>query len=90
MIGSDDWYLESVDEKKLVSVEVRYLFVWRDEKEYLKTFFLQIAILRNHQSGRDTHVRQIKVFGPRHEATSVQGGRVKFGNLDFASYCSIR
>lgn len=26
---------------------------------------LQIAVLSNHLNGRDTHVRQIKVYGPR-------------------------
>jgi len=26
---------------------------------------LQIAILSNHLNGRDTHIRQIKVYGPR-------------------------
>lgn len=26
---------------------------------------LQIAVLSNHLNGRDTHVRQIKIYGPR-------------------------
>lgn len=30
----------------------------------IRTFMIQVAILQNHQNGRDTHVRQIKVFGP--------------------------
>ena len=34
-------------------------------KPYIKTMFLQIAILQNQHSGRDTHIRQIKVFAPR-------------------------
>ena len=32
---------------------------------FVRTHCLQIAILSNHQNGRDTHLRQIKVFGPR-------------------------
>ncbi|KVH92361.1 Anaphase-promoting complex, subunit 10/DOC domain-containing protein [Cynara cardunculus var. scolymus] len=32
---------------------------------FVNTFMLQIAILSNHLNGRDTHVRQIKVYGPR-------------------------
>ncbi|VDO98482.1 unnamed protein product [Soboliphyme baturini] len=28
------------------------------------TFMLQIVIMQNYQNGRDTHVRQIKVYGP--------------------------
>ncbi|XP_058009175.1 anaphase-promoting complex subunit 10 isoform X1 [Hevea brasiliensis] len=32
---------------------------------FVNTFMLQIAVLSNHLNGRDTHVRQIKVYGPR-------------------------
>jgi anaphase-promoting complex subunit 10 len=31
----------------------------------LRTHYLQIQILTMHQNGRDTHIRQVKVFGPR-------------------------
>ena len=31
----------------------------------LKTHFLQIRIISMHQNGRDTHIRQLKVLGPR-------------------------
>ena len=27
----------------------------------LRTHFIQVAILANHQNGRDTHIRQIKI-----------------------------
>lgn len=30
----------------------------------IKTFMLQIAVISNHISGRDTHIRQIKVHSP--------------------------
>ena len=30
----------------------------------IKAFLFQIAILANHQNGRDTHVRLVKVFEP--------------------------
>lgn len=33
--------------------------------DFIRTHFIQLAILTNHQNGRDTHVRQIKVHGPR-------------------------
>jgi len=32
---------------------------------YLCTNVIQIAVLSSHQNGRDTHIRQIKVFAPR-------------------------
>uniref|UniRef100_A0A915KQ68 Anaphase-promoting complex subunit 10 n=1 Tax=Romanomermis culicivorax TaxID=13658 RepID=A0A915KQ68_ROMCU len=34
-------------------------------KRIIKTFMVQIAVVLNHQNGRDTHIRQIKLFGPR-------------------------
>ena len=30
----------------------------------VRTFLLQIAVIQNHQQGRDTHLRQVKVFSP--------------------------
>lgn len=32
---------------------------------FVNTFMLQIAVISNHLNGRDTHVRQIKIYGPR-------------------------
>lgn len=37
----------------------------------IKTNMIQLAILSNHQNGRDTHIRQIKVFGPATAPTSM-------------------
>ncbi|GAB2283912.1 Anaphase-promoting complex subunit 10 [Dionaea muscipula] len=31
---------------------------------FVNTFLLQIAVLSNHLNGKDTHVRQLKVYGP--------------------------
>eukprot|EP00929_Paragymnodinium_shiwhaense_P113367 TRINITY_DN81647_c0_g1_i1.p1 TRINITY_DN81647_c0_g1~~TRINITY_DN81647_c0_g1_i1.p1 ORF type:complete len:197 (-),score=27.41 TRINITY_DN81647_c0_g1_i1:139-729(-) len=33
--------------------------------DFVRTHFIQLAVLSNHQNGRDTHIRQIQVFGPR-------------------------
>lgn len=32
----------------------------------VRAYVLQIAILSNHQNGRDTHVRQVKLFSPEY------------------------
>jgi anaphase-promoting complex subunit 10 len=32
---------------------------------FIRTTFVQVVILSNLQNGRDTHVRQVKVFSPR-------------------------
>eukprot|EP00811_Abedinium_folium_P007738 NODE_17140_length_959_cov_8.812500.p1 GENE.NODE_17140_length_959_cov_8.812500~~NODE_17140_length_959_cov_8.812500.p1 ORF type:complete len:197 (-),score=35.00 NODE_17140_length_959_cov_8.812500:243-833(-) len=33
--------------------------------DFLRTHFIQVAVLSNHQNGRDTHIRQIQVCGPQ-------------------------
>ena len=33
--------------------------------EFIRTYLVQVAVLCNHQNGRDTHVRGVKLFGPR-------------------------
>ena len=35
------------------------------EGKVLRAFFLQVCVVSMHQNGRDTHVRQAKIFGPR-------------------------
>lgn len=58
--------------------------------DVLKTFFLQIAILGNHQNGRDTHLRLVQVFGPR--ADPLQAHQLPLSSVSskFASYMSVR
>ena len=34
---------------------------------------LQLLILQNTQTGKDTHIRQIKLFGPRKQPTNSLG-----------------
>ena len=41
---------------------------------------LQVLVLANHQNGRDTHVRGVRVFGPRDErGVGVGRGRGRVG-----------
>lgn len=49
--------------------------------EPLKAYFVQLAVISNHQNGRDTHIRQVKVFGPRQEAVQ----RLMAHDIDFAT-----
>merc|ERR1711959_59317 len=34
-------------------------------QNFVRAHFIQLAVLSNHQNGRDTHIRQIQVYGPR-------------------------
>lgn len=58
--------------------------------EYLKAFCVQLAVLSNHQNGRDTHVRQIKIFGPRRDTLRAIGFPLNFTSTEFCSYATIR
>ncbi|XP_075277177.1 anaphase-promoting complex subunit 10 isoform X2 [Opisthocomus hoazin] len=43
-------------------------------KKPIRTFMIQIAVLANHQNGRDTHMRQIKVYTPVEESSIAISG----------------
>ncbi|CAB4004447.1 anaphase-promoting complex subunit 10 isoform X1 [Paramuricea clavata] len=54
----------------------------------LKTFMIQIAVLTNHQNGRDTHMRQIKLHAPPNELISQK--MPNYTTVEFAMYSTIR
>ncbi|XP_060600729.1 anaphase-promoting complex subunit 10-like [Ruditapes philippinarum] len=49
----------------------------------IRTFMIQIAILSNHQNGRDTHVRRIKIRAPVQKCP-------KFTSLEFNMRANLR
>ncbi|KAF3951374.1 hypothetical protein CMV_022966 [Castanea mollissima] len=55
---------------------------------FVNTFMLQIAVLSNHLNGRDTHVRQIKVYGPRPNPIPHQP--FHFTSREFITYSFVR
>ena len=56
----------------------------------LRAYFLQLAVLSNHQNGRDTHVRQVKIFGPRQSPMAMLGNGVSFTTTEFAQFATVR
>ena len=53
-------------------------------------FNFQIAVKANHQQGRDTHLRQIKIFSPV-ESKPVSTSQVaNWSSKDFLQFASIR
>ena len=56
----------------------------------LRAYFLQLAVLSNHQNGRDTHVRQVKIFGPRQSPMAMLGNGVSFTTTAFAQFATVR
>ena len=41
-----------------------YIILQDLNERLVRTFLLQIAVIQNHQQGRDTHLRQVKVHSP--------------------------
>ncbi len=61
----------------------------RDAKNKpIKTWMLQLAVLANHQNGRDTHIRQIKIHSPI-ETTSIIL-QPKFSAVEIGEWSTIR
>jgi anaphase-promoting complex subunit 10 len=57
----------------------------------LRTHFLQIKIFFMHQNGRDAHVRQIKILGPR-DFPKIMGGLYldQFKTPEMLQYSTVR
>ncbi|XP_072995762.1 anaphase-promoting complex subunit 10 [Typha latifolia] len=55
---------------------------------FIHTFMLQLAVLSNHLNGRDTHVRQIKIYGPRPNPVPHQP--FHFTSREFTTYSTLR
>eukprot|EP01083_Nonionella_stella_P022799 63033_1 len=47
-----------------VPIAVSPIATQTGDESYLRSNVIQIAILSSHQNGRDTHIRQIKIYGP--------------------------
>lgn len=62
IVSSSDPHLSSVDHTCSYSPNYQKKF----KKQYHTGYFVQFAILNNHQNGRDTHIRQIQIFSPRY------------------------
>lgn len=50
----------------------------------VRIYMLQIAIVANHQNGRDTHLRQIRIHAP------VENSKEKFTSITFKKFDNIR
>mmetsp|Transcript_29147 Transcript_29147/g.74366 ORF Transcript_29147/g.74366 Transcript_29147/m.74366 type:complete len:189 (-) Transcript_29147:370-936(-) len=57
----------------------------------LRAFFLQLAVLANHQNGRDTHIREVKVYGPRADPTrALLGMPLGLTSSEMTMYATVR
>lgn len=56
----------------------------------MKAFILQVAVVSNHQNGRDTHVRQLRVYGPRPNLNKMVDQDISFTTPLFQSFTNVR
>lgn len=57
----------------------------------LRAHLIQVRILAMHQNGRDTHVRQLKVFGPRASQPAIMGTKTSdFKTVDMLQFSTVR
>lgn len=73
-----------------VTIELSPSFA-SDSTKCLRAHLIQLAILSSHQNGRDTHLRQIKIFGPRQAATHGLGTELRdFSTIEFQQFSTLR
>lgn len=58
----------------------------------IRTFMIQIAVIGNHQNGRDTHLRQIKVHSPTQDVLGPSAPYMpgQFLTNEFLRYATVR
>lgn len=62
--------------------------IFSRKRRPVKVFVILIEIIENHQSGRDSHVRQLRVFGPMQNVVDPILG--EFANIELASHATVR
>lgn len=54
----------------------------------VRTFMIQIAVISNHQNGRDTHMRHIKIHSPIQDLASIK--KTCWTSLEMQQWSNIR
>ncbi|EAA00431.4 anaphase-promoting complex subunit 10 [Anopheles arabiensis] len=60
------------------------------EEMLMCTFMIQIAVISNHQNGRDTHMRQIRIHSPTEGSQYPLEHHGKFSTIEFSQFRTIR
>lgn len=82
-------YLELKEPTGWYTIPLKTKLLDNSEKKYITTMNIQIVILQNQHSGKDTHMRQVKIFGPREKIN--QGlGFPDFKVTEINQYFSVR
>lgn len=84
--------LQEIEVKELMEPSGWVVIPLKDANdEPIRSFLIQIAVLSNHQNGRDTHIRQIKVHSPiNEEQLTLLDFPSKFSTVEFSQHAVIR
>lgn len=56
----------------------------------IRVFMIQIAVTNNHQNGRDTHMRQIKIHSPTENTGTALDNFWNFTTVELQQHATIR
>eukprot|EP00033_Pygsuia_biforma_P004004 GCRY01004384.1.p1 GENE.GCRY01004384.1~~GCRY01004384.1.p1 ORF type:complete len:254 (+),score=29.59 GCRY01004384.1:74-835(+) len=92
--GSDMHHLKELDHIDVMEpvgwIRIPLSETRKSNSPCLSTFILQLGIITNHQNGKDTHVRQVKVFGPNVIEDNVVNFEAHFSSPEFLQYRALR
>ncbi|KAK9329649.1 anaphase-promoting complex, subunit 10-domain-containing protein [Lipomyces starkeyi] len=57
---------------------------------FLKAFLVRLSVLQNHQTGKDTHIRGIKILSPDRQANDIDDDGLPFNSIEFLAHSTIR
>lgn len=83
--------LSEVEQLELTEPSGWVCVLLRDSSDRpIRTFMIQLAVLSNHQNGRDTHIRRIKVRSPGQSCDYGAGRMPHFTSKQLQQHASIR
>ncbi|KAK9483779.1 anaphase-promoting complex, subunit 10-domain-containing protein [Lipomyces starkeyi] len=57
---------------------------------FLKAFLVRLSVLQNHQTGKDTHIRGLKILSPDRQANDIDDDGLPFNSIAFLAHSTIR
>ncbi|KAI9594125.1 anaphase-promoting complex, subunit 10/DOC domain-containing protein [Syncephalis fuscata] len=83
-----EMYLISLD-KPVGWVNIPLRNTNNEEKTLLRAHIVQLAVLANHQNGKDSHFREVRIYTPS-EDTSLDPNTVPYTSIECLSQSCIR
>jgi len=89
--GTSFHELRELEVKELTEPSGWMVFPLRGPDDHpLRTFHIQVAVITNHQNGRDTHMRQVRVHAPVEQRGVMVDPVGSFVSVDCAQFACVR